>query len=139
MGPAEAAATAARMYPVWAMLEYASIRFVFVCASATMLPAVMVIAARSANTLDQSTASGPMPETSTRRIAANAAAFGATDMNAVAGVGAPSYASGVHWWNGTTAALKPRPTVMSARAITVGPFVRPPVLSAAAISTKRVE
>src|SRR5712691_12311364 len=107
------------------MLEYASIRFVFVWTSATMLPAVIVSAASTANTADQSTTSGPIPETSTRRIAANAAAFGATDMNAVAGVGAPSYASGVHWWNGTTAALKPRPTVMSASAMIVGPFARP--------------
>src|ERR1700716_1466724 len=103
------------------MLEYASIRFVFICTSATTFPAVIVIAARTANTDDHSTASGPMPPTRTRRIAANAAAFGATDMNAVAGVGAPSYASGVHWWNGTTAALKPSPTVMSASAMIVGP------------------
>src|ERR671936_2672523 len=116
------------------MLEYASIRFVFVCTSATTLPPVIVTAASTAKTLDQSTASGPMPETSTRRIAANAAAFGATDMKAVAGVGAPSYASGVHWWKGTTAALKPRPTVTSARATIVGPLERPLAWSAAAMS-----
>src|SRR6476660_4992677 len=103
------------------MLEYASIRFTFVCASATMLPPVIVMAANTAKTVDQSSASGPRAETITRRIAANAAAFGATDMKAVAGVGAPSYASGVHWWNGTTAALNARPTVMSARAMIVGP------------------
>src|SRR5881296_2885869 len=101
------------------MLEYASIRFVLVCTSATMFPAVIVSAARTAKTADQSTINGPMPETSTRRIAANAAAFGATDMNAVAGVGAPSYASGVHWWKGTTAALYPRPVVMRPRAMIV--------------------
>src|SRR6185295_10896033 len=106
------------------MLEYASIRFVFICTSATTFPPVMVTAARIANTELQSTASGASAMKSTRRIAANAAAFGATDMNAVAGVGAPSYASGVHWWNGTTAALNPRPAVTSARATIVGPFVR---------------
>src|SRR5919204_2497543 len=107
------------------MLEYASIRFVFVWTSATTFPAVMVSAASTARTAPQSTSSGPSAPTSTRRIAANAAAFGPTDMNAVAGVGAPSYASGVHWWNGTTAALKPRPTVTSASATIVGPFASP--------------
>ena len=118
-----------------AMLEYASMRFTLVCASATMLPPVMVIAASTAKTAAQSSASGPSAETITRRMAANAAAFGATDMNAVAGVGAPSYASGVHWWNGTTAALKARPTVISASAMIVGPFVRPVAVSAAVMST----
>ena len=73
-----------------AMLEYASIRFVLPCARATTLPAVIVTAARTAMTMLQSTASGPSAPTSTRRIAANAAALGPTDMNAVAGVGAPS-------------------------------------------------
>src|SRR6266508_6744109 len=107
------------------MLEYASIRFVFVCTSATMLPPVIVTAARTANTTLQSTARGASALTSTRRIAAKAAAFGPTDMNAVAGVGAPSYASGVHWWNGTTAALNPRPTVTRERATIVGAFASP--------------
>ena len=78
------------------MLEYASIRFVFVCTRATMFPPVIVTAARTASTAAQSAPSGPSAPTRTRRIAANAAAFGPTDMNAVAGVGAPSYASGVH-------------------------------------------
>src|SRR5439155_21157354 len=95
------------------MLEYASIRFVFVCASATMFPPVIVTAASTANTVLQSTCSGARPLTSTRRIAANAAAFGPTDMRAVAGVGAPAYASGVHGWNGATAGVNPRPTVTS--------------------------
>ena len=54
-------------------------------------------------------------------------------MNAVAGVGAPSYASGVHWWNGTTAALKASPTVTSASATRVAPFVRPPTATASAM------
>src|SRR5450759_3332559 len=31
-------------------------------------------------------------------------------MKAVIGVGAPSYTSGVHMWNGTAAILKPKPT-----------------------------
>ena len=59
-------------------------------------------------------------------------------MNAVAGVGAPSYASGVHWWNGTTAALKPRPTVTSASATIVGPLATPFATRYEAIATKSV-
>src|SRR5205809_56839 len=91
------------------MLEYASIRFVFVCARATMFPPVIVAAASTASIALQSTLSGPSAPTMTRRIAANAAALGPTDMNAVAGAGAPSYASGLHWWHGTIAAWNPRP------------------------------
>ena len=46
----------------------------------------------------------------TRSIIANAPLFTATAMYVVAGVGAPSYASGVHMWNGTPLTLKTRPT-----------------------------
>ena len=42
---------------------------------------------------------------STRSIAPNAAAFVAPAMNAVTGVGAPWYTSGVHMWNGAAATL----------------------------------
>src|SRR3989442_1049850 len=93
---------------------------------------------RVSETRKTATASGPSAPTSTRRIAANAAALGPTDMNAVAGVGAPSYASGVHWWNGTTAALKPRPTVTRARATMVGPLATPFATRYDAIATKSV-
>ena len=73
-----------------AMLEYASIRFTFACASATTFPPVIVTAARIAKTALQSRPRGPSATSITRRMAAKAAAFGATLMNAVAGVGAPS-------------------------------------------------
>ena len=36
-------------------------------------------------------------------------------MNAVTGVGAPSYASGAHMWNGTAAILKPSAMMMKYR------------------------
>ena len=36
--------------------------------------------------------------------------LGPADMNAVTGVGAPSYTSGTHMWNGTAATLKPKLT-----------------------------
>src|SRR6478735_1645084 len=42
------------------------------------------------------------------------AAFEPTERNAVIGVGAPSYTSGAHMWNGTAAILKPNPTRSSA-------------------------
>ena len=45
-----------------------------------------------------------------RSSAANAATLVADAMNAVTGVGAPWYTSGVHMWNGTAATLNPRPT-----------------------------
>jgi len=41
--------------------------------------------------------------------AANAAALEPTARNAVTGVGAPSYTSGDHIWNGTAEILKPKP------------------------------
>ena len=44
-----------------------------------------------------------------RSSIANEAAFEPTDRNAVIGVGAPSYTSGAHMWNGTAAILKPTP------------------------------
>ena len=40
---------------------------------------------------------------------ANEAAFEPTERNAVIGVGAPSYTSGAHMWNGTAAILNPMP------------------------------
>ena len=55
----------------------------------------------------------------TRIKAANAPAFAPADMKAVTEVGAPSYTSGVQEWNGTMAALNPRPTIKSAKPATV--------------------
>ena len=44
-----------------------------------------------------------------RTRATNAAAFVATAMNAVTGVGAPWYTSGVHWWKGAIEILNASP------------------------------
>ena len=52
---------------------------------------------------------------STRTSAAKAAAFTPAAMNAVTGVGAPSYTSGVHMWNGTAATLKAKPADTSSQ------------------------
>ena len=63
--------------------------------------------------------SPPSARPNTRIIAAIAADLTAAAMNAVTGVGAPSYASGAHMWNGTAATLKPNATTsMNAPAIT---------------------
>src|SRR5271156_2870655 len=73
-----------------------------------------------------------------RSIMANAPLLTAPAMYVVAGVGAPSYASGVHMWNGTALNLNPSPRRTSARArITLGFFAAPP-LSAAPIPLRSV-
>ena len=48
----------------------------------------------------------------TRMKSASAAILGATEKKAVTGVGAPSYTSGVHMWNGTADTLKASPARM---------------------------
>ena len=51
-----------------------------------------------------------------RRVkTASAATFGAEAKKAVTGVGAPSYTSGVHMWNGTAETLKQRPASRKTR------------------------
>ena len=49
-----------------------------------------------------------------RSIAPNAAILVAAAMNAVIGVGAPWYTSGIHEWNGTAPTLNSTPTSSSA-------------------------
>src|SRR4030095_16903678 len=92
------------------MLEYASIRFRFVCATPTTVPRIMVAAAISHTIGAQSAVNGSNEERNTRANAANAAAFTPVDMNPVTMAGAPSYASGVHMWKGTAEILNAKPT-----------------------------
>src|SRR5512137_1668594 len=92
------------------MLEYASIRFRFICATPTTVPSTMVTAASPQNTGYQVACSGWNAVAITRTKAANAAAFTPVDMKPDTMVGAPSYASGVHMWNGTADTLNPKPT-----------------------------
>ena len=79
----------------------------------------------------------PSAYTNTRSKAAKPAAFAPTDMKPAMGVGAPSYTSGVHMWNGTTATLKPRPTRMSA-APNNNMGEEPPAVTFAAICARSV-
>src|SRR6266480_3116760 len=98
------------MNPACATLEYASIRFTSVCAVASSDPTTIDTADRTQMNGVQSHASGLNAVSNTRISAANAAIFVAADMNAVTGVGAPWYASGVHMWNGTAETLNANPT-----------------------------
>ena len=54
--------------------------------------------------------SGSNADRNTRTNAANAAALTPVDMKPVTAGGAPSYASGVHMWNGTADTLNAKPT-----------------------------
>ena len=71
-------------------------------------------------------------------IATKPAAFDATEKNAVTGVGAPSYVSGAHWWNGTAEILKPKPQRMNTIA-TTSRAIASPSASAAPMSVSFVE
>src|SRR3954465_3961349 len=92
------------------MLEYASIRLTLDCATPTTVPTIIVAAATAHRTGAQWALSGSNADRNTRANAANAAAFTPVDMNPVTAGGAPSYASGVHLWNGPAATLNAKPT-----------------------------
>src|SRR5215831_16230648 len=92
------------------MLEYASMRLMLACATPTTVPTIIVAAATTQTMPLQLGRSGSNAARKTRTKAANAAAFTPVDMNPVTAGGAPSYASGVHMWNGTAATLKEKPT-----------------------------
>src|SRR5687767_6926249 len=105
------------------MLEYASMRLTDSWRPATRLATVIVSTATPASTGGQPAdhdvdCASPNDVSSTRSIIAKAALFTATAMNVVAGEGAPSYASGVHAWNGTPLTLKMRPASTSTSAAT---------------------
>src|SRR5262245_12553993 len=107
------------------MLEYASMRLTFDCDTPTTVPTIIVAAATVHSTTPQCPLSGSKAYRNTRANAANAAAFTPVDMKPVTAGGAPSYASGVHMWNGTAATLNAKPTINSPTAtkcIGVGEF-----------------
>src|SRR5204863_9193495 len=95
------------------MLEYASMRFTLDCDTPTTVPTIIVAAATTQTMFPHPARSGSNAERNTRTNAANAAAFTPVDMNPVTAGGAPSYASGVHMWNGTADTLKANPTSSS--------------------------
>ena len=125
------------------MLEYASIRFTESCRPAIRLATVIVM------TASQATAGGhpldhdidrasPKTVSSTRSSIAKPPLFTAIAMYAVAGVGAPSYASGVHMWNGTALTLNARPTRTRTSATTTMGYFTAPLASAVRIPARSV-
>ncbi len=74
----------------------------------------------------------------TRTNTAMAAILGAAAKNAVTGVGAPSYTSGVHMWNGTAETLKASPASRNTSP-KVSPMLVPVSARCAAITLKLVE
>src|SRR5215218_6658184 len=81
---------------------------------APTLPTAIVTVASTANAGAHVDARSISPTSNSRSSTPNAAALVATAMNAVTAVGAPSYTSGVHWWNGATEALNASPAITSA-------------------------
>ena len=74
-----------------------------------------------------------------RASATNAAAFVATAINAVTGVGAPSYTSGVHWWKGAIEVLNARPVAMRATPMSSSESVAFPLASTWLMVPKSVD
>src|SRR5919199_6202531 len=119
------------------MLEYAIRRLMFVCTRAIRLPTVMVIKASTPNNTDHSAAMPGSAALKMRRMTAKPAALEPTEKNAVAGVAAPWYTSGVQSWNGAAAILKPRPAtsmVTLSKAAGVGFPVRTREMSARVVA-----
>ncbi len=85
-------------------------RLTSVCTTASAEPTTSDSTASTQITGRQSSRWNGSAITSTRSIAANAAALPTDAMKAVTLVGAPWYTSGVHTWNGTAATLNPSPT-----------------------------
>ena len=75
----------------------------------------------------------------TRSRVARAIVFVAVAMNAMTAVGAPSYTSGVHMWNGAAEALNASPVTTSAMPNSRMPVCEIPELSAVPIWSKRRE
>src|SRR6058998_4060193 len=107
------------------MLEYARSRVKLFCIRAATLPKVMVAIATIANVEYQSTLIVDKPTMNTRNAAANAAIFAPAASNALTVVGAPSKASGIHMWKGTTAILTPKPATNITIAIRANDLVSP--------------
>ena len=103
------------------------------------MPTTIETAASAARAGCQSPAAGPSATSKKRTRTQNTAALVATDMNAVTGVGAPSYTSGVHWWKGATESLNARPVAESAIPINSSGSSSTEVPAAARMPEKSVE
>ncbi len=90
---------------MWPIDEYAISRLMLVCPIAASEPNSMDAIETSTMSCCQASPRWPNGTASTRSSSAMAATLGAVAMKAVTGVGAPSYTSGVHIWNGTALIL----------------------------------
>src|SRR5215475_14224836 len=97
------------------MDEYASSRFISVWVTASTEPTSMVSTATTPSTSLKSQLAAGKATYTMRSSAPNAAIFVQAAMNAVIGVGAPWYTSGVQTWNGTAATLNSRPMASNAK------------------------
>src|SRR5690242_920942 len=105
---------------------------------APTLPTAIVIVASTANAGAHDDVRSISATSNSRSSTPMAAALVATAMNAVIGVGAPSYTSGVHWWNGATDALNASPAITRAMPVSISTSsVRSP--EAAAIAENSVD
>src|SRR2546428_11821386 len=93
------------------MLEYARRRVKLFCIKAAPLPNVIVAIATIAKVEYQSMLIVDIATMNPRKAAAHAAILAPAAKRALTVVGAPSKASGIHMWNGTTAILTPKPTM----------------------------
>src|SRR3984957_6785998 len=95
---------------MWPIEEYAISRLILVCPIAASAPSTI----EAIDTITTSNCHAPTSEANevpiTRSSSAIAATFGAVAKNTVTDVGAPSYTSGVHMWNGTADTLNASPT-----------------------------
>src|SRR6478752_1158630 len=109
------------MNPPWLTEEYASMRTMLVWRRARTLPTV-IVSADSTQSSGRYTSSTPGKAMKISvMIATKPAAFDATEKNAVTGVGAPSYVSGAHEWNGTAEILNANPHSTNTTATTSRP------------------
>src|SRR6059058_2654155 len=99
------------------MLEYARSRVKLFCINAARLPKVIVAIAKIAKVEYQSILTEVIATMNTRKAAAKAAILAPAAKRALTVVGAPSKASGIHMWKGTTAILTPNPATNITMAI----------------------
>src|SRR5215472_669597 len=103
--------------------------------TASTLPPIRVRIATAQSTGVQLGVTGCSATTKMRTNPTKAATLVPTDMNAVTEVGAPTYTSGVHAWNGTAETLKQKPTaIRPSPASSSGP--KPEVVCNGCVETK---
>src|SRR3989441_11989583 len=107
------------------MLEYARRRVKLFCINAARLPKVIVAIATIAKVEYQSMLTVVIATMNTRKAAANAAILAPAARRALTVVGAPSKASGIHMWKGTTAIFTPNPATNMTMAIKANDLVSP--------------